>query len=196
MGDGAIVTSNTRTARHYEITVGSSPRRVPKQSLAAIVKTFAAASAKGDAVWRQGETVFEIARVRFNKSATRAIVLIRFADAGAAEASAHLLIDCAPSTDGIYRAVLEEAPGLTKALLDYAMEALARRLFSFYAMGPGGHFVQAYPRLSFAASSAVPAELMLERAPALCEPEIRPDVSVKLDELLKRRTARMPAAAA
>lgn len=180
-----------RTARHYDITISSSPRRAPVQSLTAILKAFAAASATGEAVWRENGATSEIARVRFNKAETRAILLFRFAEGEREAVTAHLVFDLSPGA-GVYHAIADEAPRLTRAQLEHGIGALARRHFAFYAMGPRGSFAQAYPRLSFA-EAAAPVAFTLERELAACELEIRPDVSVKLDTLLKQRATRLAA---
>jgi len=185
MDDGSPIPRTTqKTALHYEITVGSPLRGAPQQSLAAIVKAFAAAAEKGEAVWREGANAFEIMRVRFNKTETRAVLLLRYADPSGALNTAHMLVDLI-ARDGAYRAVIEEAPALNKARLEFGMEALARRLFEYYVATARGQFKKTHPRLSFVAAGE-PVAFEIERASLVCEPEIRADVSLKLDGALKR----------
>lgn len=180
-------------AQHYEITVSSSPTRAPVQSLAAIVKAFAEAALRGDARWRRGVISFDVKRVRFNSTGTRAILLLHYANAATASvASAHLVVDLTPSPNGdAYQAIVQETPGLTKASLEQGMQELARRLFPFYFTDASRKFRQAHPRLSFAVGDE--AQLALEREPAHCEAEIRADISVKLDALLRRRAVQRAA---
>jgi hypothetical protein len=182
-----------RHALHCEIRIASTPRHAPAQSLAAIVKAFAASSAKREALWLRGQAAFEITQVRFNKAGTRAILLLRHKEADS-EASAHLVIDLTPSPKDAdaYDAILEQAPGLTMQRLELAMQALARRLFEFYFKDASGNFRQAYPGMSFAAHQET-LTFTVERELAQCESEIRPDVSARLDSLLKRQTSRLAA---
>lgn len=187
MSAGALT---QKGAQHFTLTVASSPRRAPVKALAAIVKEFAAPSAKGEAVWRQGDLVLEIAGVRFNKAETRAILLLHFTQSDLPTVSSHLVLDLTAAESG-YPAILEDAPGLTKAVLEHALEAFARRWCMFYAMGPGGRFSEVRSRLSFSAEEAT--VFRVERSLALCEPQIVPDVSAKLDALLKQRSAKRAA---
>lgn len=178
------------SAQHYEIALASAPGHAPVQSLAAIVKAFAAASERGEAIWRRGAVNLQIARVRFNKTGTRAILLLHSADADGASVSVHLVIDLDPNA-GAYRTILQQAPGLTKASVEQGLQGLAGRLFEFYFKDRSGSFSKATPRLSFTAHSeevfAIESEL------AQCEPEIRPDISAKLDALLRRQATKRAA---
>lgn len=177
-----------RTALHYEIAVASVPAHAPVQSLASIVKAFAESSAKGDAVWSRGGAVFQIARVRFNKTSTRAILLLH-CTVGAAAASAHLVIDLAPSPEksGVYQAILEDA-GLTKSSIEQGLQGIARKFSEFYFKEASGRFRPGHPRLSFTACEEA-SVFAAERELVACEAEIRPDVSLQLDTLLKQRAA-------
>lgn len=193
MLDGAFRNAvlTQKGARHFEIEVASSPRRAPVRPLVEIIKAFAAASAKGEALWRQAELALEIAGARFNKAETRAILLLHFKQGDADPVSSHLVIDL--TSGSRYAAILEDAVGISKPLLEHALSALAQRWCSFYAMGPGGKFSEVRPRLSFVESTDASMTITVERALALCEPQILPEVSAKLDALLKLRMAKRAA---
>jgi hypothetical protein len=185
MDDGSPISRTTqKSALYYVIKVDAPLRNAPVQPLSAIVKAFASASEKGEAVWREGANAFEIARVRFNKTETRAVLLVRYTGPSGALNSAHAVVDLI-LRDGAYRAVIEEAPALSKARLEFGMEALSRRLCEAYVANARGQFKKTHPRLSFVTVSE-PIAFDVERASEVCEPDIRPDVSVKLDGLLKR----------
>lgn len=178
------------TARHYDIAVSSMPTRAPVQALSAIVKALAEAAFRGDAIWRRGVNSFEVKRARFNSAGTRAILLVHYANAGAPEvASAHVVIDLA-LTDGGYRAIVQEN-GLTKAALEQGMQELARRLMPFYFPDTGKKFKQAHARLSFAVLDEV--QFALEQGALRCDADVRADISVQLDALLRRRAVKRAA---
>jgi hypothetical protein len=82
---------------------------------------------------------------------------------------------------------------LSKTRLEFGMEALTRRLCEGYVPTLRGQFRKTHPRLVFDVVAGEPVAFVLERASLLCEPEIRPAVSVKLDALLRQRAAQLAA---
>jgi len=169
----------------------SSPSGAPLQSLGSIIKAIAEASAKGEAVWRRGEVIFEVTKARFNKAATRVVLLVRHTESEAAgPVMAHLVADLTPCPEtGAYRVVIEAAAGLSKARLDQGMQGLARRLSHFYYKDARRQFRQAFPLLRFSASADEAMSFPLDDPRSGYDLEIQPKVSAALDRLLRQRAA-------
>ncbi|MFN3464703.1 MAG: hypothetical protein ACK4X1_11575 [Terricaulis sp.] len=164
-----------RTALHYDLAIGAAPAHAKPKPLLHLLTAIEGACAKGQANWHRdkGKSIVRIAKVRFNKGRTRAIILLQHTDIDAADpsfaalvsgatrtekkgfgegvaVSAHLVIDLRPTPGGgAYHAVLENVPGLTKFYLERVFQAVLKEVATYRFVDDNGVAYQAQPRLLF-----------------------------------------------